>query len=128
MADFEAIPDAVMDALTDPAIIKSAYNANFERTCIAKHFNTPMPPEQWRCTMVHALCLGMPGSLGEVAKVLGLKAQKGTAGKNLIKYFSVPCKPTKVNGGRTRNLPHHAPDKWHKFKEYNRQDVEVERR
>lgn len=127
LADFEAIPDDVMNALTDPAIIKSAYNANFERACIAKHFGIPMPPEQWRCTMVHALCLGMPGSLGEVAKVLGLKAQKGTAGKNLIKYFSVPCKPTKVNGGRTRNLPHHAPDKWHEFKEYNQQDVEVER-
>ncbi len=127
LADFEEIPEQVMKDLTDPSVIKAAYNANFERTCIAKYYNKPMTPEQWRCTSVHALTLGLPGNLDGVAKVLGLDAQKDTSGKNLIKYFSVPCKPTKVNGGRTRNLPHHAPDKWGQFKEYNKQDVVVER-
>lgn len=127
LADFEAIPDYVMDDLTNTAVIKAAYNANFERTCIAKYFSLPMSPVQWRCTSVHALTLGLPGNLDGVAKVLKLSAQKDTTGKNLIKYFSVPCRPTKVNGGRTRNLPHHAPDKWQQFIDYNRQDVEVER-
>jgi len=127
LANFEFLPEEIMNALTDPAVIKTAYNANFERTCIAKHFNINTDPKQWRCTMVHALTLGLPGSLEAVAKALGLEAQKDTAGKNLIKYFSVPCKPTKSNGNRTRNFPHHAPDKWQQFIEYNRQDVEVER-
>ena len=127
LANFEAIPSYILDALTDPAVIKTAYNANFERTCIAKFFGMPMDPSQWRCSSVHALTLGLPGHLEAVAQVLGLKAQKDTAGKNLIKYFSVPCKPTKTNGGRTRNLPHHDPVKWQQFIEYNRQDVEVER-
>jgi DNA polymerase len=127
LANFEFIPDEIMDALTDPAVIKTAYNANFERTCIAKHFSINTNPSQWRCTSVHALTLGLPGHLDGVAQVLGLKAQKDTAGKNLIKYFSVPCKPTKTNGGRTRNLPHHDPVKWQQFIDYNRQDVEVER-
>ena len=127
LADFEELPDQVLSDLTNPEVIKAAYNANFERTCLAKYFKLSMPPEQWRCTSVHALTLGLPGNLDGVAKVLELSAQKDTAGKNLIKYFSVPCKPTKVNGGRTRNLPHHAPDKWRQYIEYNRQDVEVER-
>ncbi|ACL77354.1 DNA polymerase [Ruminiclostridium cellulolyticum] len=127
LADFEELPEQVTKDLTDPDVIKAAYNANFERTCIAKFYNKPMPPEQWRCTSVHALTLGLPGNLDGVAKVLGLDAQKDTAGKNLIKYFSVPCKPTKVNGGRTRNFPHHAPDKWKQFKDYCKQDVVVER-
>lgn len=127
LADFEELPEHVKKDLTDPNVIKAAYNANFERTCIAKFYGIPMNPEQWRCTSVHALTLGLPGNLESVAKVLGLEAQKDTAGKNLIKYFSVPCKPTKVNGGRTRNLPHHAPDKWQQFKDYCKQDVEVER-
>ena len=127
LADFKELPEHVMKDLTDPDIIKAAYNADFERTCIAKFYGMPMNPEQWRCTSVHALTLGLPGNLDGVAKVLKLNAQKDTAGKNLIKYFSVPCKPTKVNGGRTRNLPHHAPDKWKQFIDYNRQDVEVER-
>jgi DNA polymerase len=126
-ANFEFLPEEVEAALTDPSIIKTAYNANFERTCLAKWFNRPMPPEQWRCSSVHALTLGLPGNLEGVAKALGLDAQKDAAGKNLIKYFSVPCKPTKSNGGRTRNLPHQAPDKWQQFIEYNRQDVMVER-
>ncbi|MHB8061342.1 MAG: DNA polymerase [Ruminiclostridium sp.] len=127
LADFEAIPDNVMNDLVDTNVIKAAYNANFERTCIAKYFNLPMSPEQWRCTSVHALALGLPGNLAGVAEVLGLDAQKDATGKNLIKYFSIPCKPTKVNGGRTRNLPHHAPDKWAQYIAYNNQDVVVER-
>ncbi len=127
LTEFEDIPVRVMRALTNPAVIKTAFNANFERTALAKHLGKPMPAEQWHCTMVHALTLGLPGSLGEVAKVLKLQEQKDTAGKALIKYFSTPCKPTKANGGRTRNLPHHAPEKWEQYKEYNRQDVETER-
>lgn len=126
-ANFEYLPEEVETALTDSNIIKTAYNANFERTCLAKWFSRPMSPEQWRCSSVHALTLGLPGNLNEVAKVLGLDAQKDATGKALIKYFSVPCKPTKTNGGRTRNLPHHAPDKWEQYKDYNMQDVVVER-
>lgn len=127
LADFETLPDQVLRDMTNPEVIKAAYNANFERTCIAKYLSIPTPPEQWRCTSVHALTLGLPGKLDDVAKVLGLDAQKDAAGKALIKYFSVPCSPTKTNGGRTRNLPHHSPDKWEKFKAYNIQDVVVER-
>lgn len=127
LANFEELPERVEKDLTNPAIVKAAYNANFERTCIAKYLKIPTPPEQWRCTSVHALTLGLPGNLDGVAKVLGLDAQKDTAGKNLIKYFSVPCKPTKTNGQRTRNFPHHAPDKWKDYISYNQQDVAVER-
>ncbi len=127
LADFEELPEPVRHDLQNPNVIKAAYNANFERTCLAKFYTITMFPEQWRCTSVHALTLGLPSSLDGVAKVLKVDAQKDTAGKNLIRYFSVPCKPTKVNGGRTRNLPHHAPDKWQQFKAYNKQDVEVER-
>lgn len=127
LMDFEDVPADVMAALTDPAIIKTAFNANFERTCIAKHFNTPMDPTQWRCTAVHALTLGLPGYLDGVANVMNLEAQKDAKGKNLIKYFSVPCKATKKNEGRTRNYPHHDMEKWQEFKDYCGQDVEVER-
>ncbi|MGF7049127.1 DNA polymerase [Paenibacillus sp. DS2015] len=127
LLDFEEIPQEVMDALEDPEILKTAFNANFERTCIAKQFGSPMPPEQWRCTAVHALNLGLPGHLDGVSKVLKVDHQKDAAGKALIKYFSVPCKPTKVNGGRTRNLPYHAPEKWQEYKNYCGQDVEAER-
>lgn len=127
LTDFETIPDDVYDALSDPEVIKTAYNAGFERTCLAKWFRIPMPAEQWRCTSVWALTLGLPGYLEGVAEVLKLEAQKDTRGKNLIKYFSVPCKPTKVNGRRTRNFPHHDPEKWQQYIEYNRQDVVVER-
>lgn len=126
-ASGEKLPDALLKALTDPAVIKTAYNANFERTCLAKFFGKPMPPEQWRCSSVHALMLGLPGHLDGVAKCLKLKEQKMKEGKALIRYFSVPCKPTKVNGGRNRNLPEHDPDKWLTFKDYCKQDVEVER-
>jgi DNA polymerase len=127
LAKGDLIPDVVLRALTDPAVIKIAFNANFERTCLAKYLNTAMPPEQWCCSQAHALTLGLPASLDGVAKCLNLSQQKMGEGKNLIRYFSMPCKPTKANGGRTRNLPEHDPEKWDLFKAYCKQDVEVER-
>lgn len=127
LASGEKIPDDIERAMTDPNVLKTAYNANFERTCLAKHFNKPMPPNQWRCSSVHALMLGLPGYLDGMAKCLKLKEQKLKEGKSLIRYFSVPCKPTKVNEGRTRNLPEDDPDRWNTFKLYCKQDVEVER-
>lgn len=123
---FEEIPEEVMYHLTDPRVTKTAYNANFERTCISKHFSIECDPLQWICTSVWSLALGLPGYLDGVAEVLKLEAQKDSRGKNLIKYFSVPCKPTKANGQRTRNYPHHDPEKWEEYKDYNRQDVVVE--
>lgn len=116
------------EALHDPDTVKTAYNANFERTCLAVWTGKPMPPEQWRCTAVHAATLGLPGNLAGVGAALGLPQdkQKDTVGKRLIDYFCKPCKPTKVNGGRTRNLPEDAPEKWAQFIEYNRQDVVAE--
>lgn len=126
-ASGDDVPEEILKAVTDPSVLKTAYNANFERTCLAKHFRIPMPPEQWRCSSVHSLMLGLPGHLDGVARCLKLKEQKMKEGKALIRYFSVPCKPTKVNGGRTRNLPKHEPDKWNTFKDYCKQDVEVER-
>lgn len=123
----EHLPPEVVEALTDPAVVKSAFNANFERITIARHFGIPTPPEQWSCTMVHSMMLGLPASLDGVGKALRLDVQKDQAGRRLIQYFSVPCKPTKANGGRTRNLPRHDPEKWQAFIEYCRRDVEVER-
>ena len=127
LTTFEDLPDQVLNDLTNPLVTKAAYNANFERTCISKHFGIKCDPIQWRCTSVWALALGLPGHLAAVAEVLKLDAQKDTKGKNLIKYFSVPCKPSKANGERTRNYPHHDPAKWDEYREYNRQDVVVER-
>lgn len=124
---FEELPKKVLRDLTNPAVTKTAFNANFERTCIAKHFGIECDPRQWRCTAVWASALGLPGTLEGVAEVLGLEAQKDQRGKMLIKYFSVSCKPTKANGGRTRNYPEHDPEKWQQFIEYCRQDVVVER-
>lgn len=121
------IPGWVRKALKDPAVIKTAFNAAFERTCIQKHFGIECDPIQWRCTSVWSMALGLPGYLEGVAEVLELEAQKDAKGKALIKYFSVPCKPTKVNAQRTRNYPHHDPDKWAQYIDYNRQDVVVER-
>ena len=112
--------------LTDPAITKKAWNANFERTCLAKYFGIELPPEQWECTMVKAAMLGLPLSLETAAKVLKLAEQKDAKGKTLLNYFSKPCKPSKANGGRTRNLPHHAPDKWQQLLDYCAQDVRTE--
>ena len=121
MAEFSA-------AVVDPEVIKTAFNANFERTCLAKWYGQPMPPEQWRCTMIRALNMGLPGSLAAAGMALGLPEDKlkDPQGKALIQYFSKPCKPTKANGGRTRNLPQHDPDKWKLFISYNRQDVVTE--
>ena len=116
------------EALTDPDIIKTAFNAQFERTCLAKWTGQAMPPEQWRCTMVKALTMGLPGNLADAGMALGLPEDKlkDPQGKALIQYFSKPCKPTRVNGQRTRNLPEHDPEKWNLFIRYNRQDVITE--
>jgi DNA polymerase len=124
----EEIPPDVIAALTDPDAIKTAFNAAFERTCLARHFNRPMPPEQWRCTSVLALTMGLPGNLGDVGKVIGLPQdkQKMGVGGGLIRYFCIPCKPTAKNGERTRNFPGHDPERWALFKEYCARDVEVE--
>lgn len=115
--------------LEDPRIIKTAFNANFERTCLARWYREPMPPEQWQCTQHLAAQLGLPSSLEAVGKAIGLAEdkQKLKIGKALISYFCVPCRPTKKNGGRTRNLKSHDPDKWALFIEYNKQDVVAER-
>lgn len=115
-------------ALIDEKVIKTAYNANFERTCLSAYYDLPMVPAQWRCTAVHAATLGLPRSLEEVGKALGLEGdlQKNKDGKALISYFCSPCKPTKKNGGRTRNLPEQEKEKWELFKEYNKQDVIAE--
>ena len=116
------------EALTDPEIIKTAYNANFERTTLARYTGHEIPPQQWRCTMILASQMGLPRSLADVGAAMGLKEdeQKSKTGKALITYFSLPCKPTIANGRRTRNLPVHAPEKWELYKEYNRQDVVTE--
>ena len=116
------------DALTDPEVVKTAYNANFERTCLARHTGEAMPPEQWRCTMVLAVQLGLPRSLAAVGPALGLteEEQKKKTGAALIQYFCKPCKPTRTNGQRTKNTRLNAPEKWELFKEYNIQDVVTE--
>lgn len=123
----EQIPQDVLDALQDPAVIKHAYNAVFEITCL-NHTGIHTPADQWRCTMLHGLYLGYPAGLANLGKALGLPEdkQKMSVGKALIRYFCVPCKPTKKNGGRTRNLPRHDPEKWELFKTYNGQDVITE--
>ncbi|MEK3796134.1 DNA polymerase [Paenibacillus sp. FSL R7-0204] len=127
LTDLEELPERVRQDLMDPFVTKSAFNAAFERAAIARHFGIECNPYQWRCTMVWAYALGLPGSLDKAAKVLKLDALKDAKGKALIKYFSVPCKPTKVNGQRTRNHPYHDTEKWEQYKAYNVQDVVVER-
>ncbi|EMF0257283.1 DNA polymerase [Enterococcus hirae] len=124
----ERIPREIIDALSDETVIKHAFNANFERVCLSRFLGVDgfLSPRGWHCTMIWAATLGLPLSLAGVGVVLGLDKQKLSEGKDLIRYFCVPCAPTKTNGGRTRNLPHHAPDKWTSFKEYNVRDVEVE--
>lgn len=128
LASGELLPFEVDEALTDPEVVKTAFNANFERTCLASWLNVPMPPEQWQDTMILASELGLPRSLDAVGKALGLKEdkQKMKEGKDLIRYFAKPCKPTKSNGMRTRNLPEDAPEKWEIYKQYNIRDVEAE--
>lgn len=110
----------------DPQVTKLAFNASFERTALAKHFKTEMPPSEWKCVMVDSARAGLPLSLDMCATALNIDMQKDSKGKNLIRYFSMPCKPTKVNGGRTRNYPEHDPEKWQQFIEYCEQDVRVE--
>lgn len=129
LAQGEEIPADIIAALCDPEILKMAHNANFERTCLAQALGVAMPPEQWECTAVRAATLGLPRSLESVGEILGLSEdeRKMKAGKSLINYFSKPCPPTLRNGGRTRNLPHHDPDRWALYKQYCMQDVETER-
>ena len=129
LAEGERLPEEVVRALTDETVLKTAYNANFERVCLSKYLGLDgfLPLEQWQCTAVFAAELGLPQTLDGVAKALNLREQKDAKGKALIQFFSKPCKPTQSNGGRTRNLPFHAPDKWEAFREYNKKDVAVER-
>ena len=123
----EELPQEVLDVIDDPNVIKWAWNAQFERTCIGHYLGRVLSPDSWRCSMVHAASLSLPLSLKEAAKALKTGEQKDKAGENLIRYFSVPCKPTKSNGGRTRNLPEHNPEGWQQFKDYCVQDVRTER-
>ena len=127
LASGETLPLEVISALEDPGIIKVAYNAQFERVCLSRYLGHWLDPHQWRCTMVMAAYLTLPGRLADAAVALGTTEKKMEEGKDLIRYFSVPCKPTKTNGGRTRNLPADAPEKWAVYKQYNAQDVETER-
>lgn len=126
IASGEKLPNEIITALTDEGIIKTAYNANFERTCLSKHLKQQLSPKSWQCTAVQAATLGLPLSLDGVGQVLGLEQQKMKEGKDLIRYFCIPCKPTKTNGDRSRNFPNHAPEKWELFKDYCKRDVEVE--
>ena len=146
LAQGETIPKEILEALTDDAVTKWAFNANFERVCLSRyltdlgrsldpfHDRHPLSqecarflnPAGWKCSMVWSAYMGLPLSLEGVGAVLNLDNQKMKEGRDLIRYFCVPCKETKTNGGRTRNLPSHAPDKWNIFKSYNKRDVEVE--
>ena len=127
LASSETLPKEAISALGDPNIIKADYNAQFERVCLSRYLGHWLDPHQWRCTMVMAAYLTLPGRLADAAVALGTTEKKMEEGKDLIRYFSVPCKPTKTNGGRTRNLPADAPEKWAVYKQYNAQDVETER-
>ena len=122
----DEVPKEIIAALSDETVTKWAYNAAFERVCLSNYLEEWLEPEGWRCTMVWSAYLGLPLSLESVGAALGLEKQKLTEGKDLIRYFCVPCKPTKANGGRTRNLPEHDREKWERFKTYNFRDVETE--
>lgn len=128
LARGEVLPPWLVPAITSPAYLKHAYNASFEWGCLSRYLGMKLPPEQWRCTMLHGLYAGYPAGLDAMGRALGLAEDKRkfNTGKALIRYFCTPCAPTKANGGRTRNLPHHDPEKWALFKEYNRQDVVTE--
>lgn len=131
LAAGDEMPFEIVAALQNKQVLKTAYNANFERTCIAKYFNNnrvnlELPASQWECTMAKSSMLGLPLGLDAVTRALRLEETKMFSGKILIRYFSMPCKPTKVNGGRTRNLPEHDPEKWDEFKKYCTQDVVTE--
>lgn len=131
LASGEALPQEIIAALEDEAVTKWAFNAQFERVCLSRLLGYPageyLDPGSWRCTMVWSAYMGLPLSLEGAGAVLGLDRQKLREGKDLIKLFCTPCAPTKANGGRTRNLPRHLPEKWERFKAYNIRDVEVER-
>lgn len=127
VAQGESLPDRVMEALTDDSIVKTAFNAAFERTCIARHYNLTLTPSGWQCTAVQSAMLALPASLDGVGEVLDIRQKKLKEGKDLVRYFSMPCKPTKANGGRTRNTQEDAPEKWELFKSYCIRDVEAER-
>lgn len=144
LAQGETIPIEIIKALVDDTVTKWAFNANFERVCLSvwlaryypQYFSSYsidedtvgdyLNPQAWKCSMVWSAYMGLPLSLAGTGAVLGLEEQKLKEGKDLIKYFCVPCKPTKINGGRTRNLPKHNFEKWELFKAYNKRDVEVE--
>ena len=127
----EELPEEIAEAIKSDTVIKTAFNAQFERVCLSKYLGLPegeyLNPQSWYCTAVQAAELSLPSSLADVGAALGLERQKMTDGKELIKYFCVSCKPTKSNGGRTRNMPKDAPEKWALFKEYCKRDVDVER-
>ena len=140
----DTIPEEILEALSDENVTKWAFNASFERICLSNWLKKNYPeyftgysipedpagkyldPASWKCTMIWSAYLGLPLSLEGVGAVLKLQDQKLKEGKDLIRYFCTPCKPTKANGGRTRNLPEHDPEKWERFKFYNQRDVEVE--
>jgi DNA polymerase len=130
LARGERIPQDILEALTDASVVKWAFNAAFERICLSRYLGLPsgtyLDPSSWRCTMIWSAYLGLPLSLIGVGAVLGLEKQKLSEGKDLIRYFCIPCAPTITNGGRRRNRPADAPDKWNLFVEYNKRDVEVE--
>ena len=125
----EKLPQDVQEALHDPSVLKTAFNANFERTCLGAYTGSYMEPEQWSCTAVMARELGLPSTLEAVGQALGLPEEKAKlkTGKALIYFFSMPCKPTKANGNRARNFPEHDPERWRLYKEYNVNDVVAER-
>ena len=127
LASGEKMPDEIMKLLTDDSVIKTAYNAAFERNCINRYFGLSLKPEGWRCTLVQASMLSLPLSLEGVGEALNLDKKKMSEGKELIRFFCMPCKPSKSNGGRTRNLPSDEPEKWKLFKTYCIRDVDVEK-
>ena len=123
----EQLPERVLAALEDPAVTKAAFNAQFERTCISKYLGRKLSPEGWQCTAVQSAMLALPLSLDNVGEVLNIQRKKLKEGADLVRFFSMPCKPTKSNGGRTRNRPEDAPEKWEWFKTYCIRDVDAER-
>lgn len=127
MARGEELPQEVVDAIFDDSVIKAAWNASFERICLSRYFGRQLSPDSWQCSMVWAASLSLPLALKSAAQVLKTGEQKDKAGEALIRLFSMPCKPTKTNGGRTRNLPEHVPEEWERFKAYCIQDVRTER-
>lgn len=131
VAGGEELPEEIIQAIKSDTVVKTAYNAQFERVCLSRYLKLPegeyLNPQSWYCTAVQAAELALPLSLADVGSVLGLERQKMTEGKELIKYFCVPCKPTKSNGNRTRNRPCHDINKWETFKKYCMRDVDVER-